>query len=80
MISPYISVIIFFLRLYILRGFGKLVIAFFTVKNTPNLINLFLFLKKRNKVKIVNQLKFSHYLHPFHFPVPASLPQVSNQK
>ena len=26
--------------LYILRGFGKLVIAFFTVKNTPNLINL----------------------------------------
>ena len=31
---------------YILRGFGKLVITFFAVKNTHNLINLFLFLKK----------------------------------
>ena len=27
-------------NLYILRGFRKLVIVFFTVKNTPNLINL----------------------------------------
>ena len=25
---------------YILKGFSKLVIAFFTYKNTPNLINL----------------------------------------
>ena len=37
--------------LYILRGFGKLVIVFLTVKNISNLINLFLFIKKRNKVK-----------------------------
>ena len=62
----------------ILRRFGKLVIAFFTLKNTSNLINLFLFLKKRNKVKMVNQLKFSHYPHTSHFPSP--LPHVSNQK
>ena len=63
---------------YILRGFGKLVITFFAVKNTPNLINLFLFLKKWNKVKMVNQLKFSHCPHTSHFL--ALLPHVSNQK
>ena len=43
--------------LYILRRFKKLVITYFTSKNTLNLINLFLFLKKRNKVKMVNQQK-----------------------
>ena len=53
----------FLFYLYILRGFEKLVIILFTVKNTPNLINLFLLLKKRNKVKMVNRLKFSHYPH-----------------
>ena len=37
--------------MYILRGFGKLVITFLTIKNISNLINLFLFIKKRNKVK-----------------------------
>ena len=36
--------------LYILRGFRKLVIAFFPVKNTPKLINQQL----KNGVKIVN--------------------------
>ena len=36
--------------LYILRGFGKLVIAFFPVKNTPKLINQQL----KKGVKIVN--------------------------
>ena len=43
--------------LYILRRFKKLVITYFTFKNNLNLINLFLFLKKRNKVKMVNQQK-----------------------
>ena len=43
--------------LYILRGFKELVIAFSTSKNTLNLINLFLFLKKRNKIKIVRGFK-----------------------
>ena len=38
------------LYLYILRGFKKLVIAFFTVKNTPQLINQ----QFKNGVKIVN--------------------------
>ena len=70
--------------LYILRRFKKLVITYFTSKNTLNLINLFLFLKKRNKVKMVNQQKlkiknkFSHYTHASHFLAP--LPHVSNQK
>ena len=36
--------------LYILRGFRKLVIIFFLVKNTPKLINQQL----KNGVKIVN--------------------------
>ena len=36
--------------LYILRGFRKLVITFFPVKNTPKLINQQL----KNWVKIVN--------------------------
>ena len=49
--------------MYILRGFGKLVITSLTVKNISNLINLFLFIKKRNKVKMRNQLKLSHYPH-----------------
>ena len=40
--------------LYILRGFRKLITVFFTSKITPNLINLSLFLKIRNEVKIVN--------------------------
>ena len=38
------------LYLYILRGFRKLVIAFFPIKNTPKLINQQL----KNGVKIVN--------------------------
>ena len=41
----------------ILRGFKELVIAFSTSKNTLNLINLFLFLKKQNKIKIVRGFK-----------------------
>ena len=36
--------------LYILRGFKKLVINFFPVKNTPKLINQQL----KNRVKIIN--------------------------
>ena len=40
-------------NLYILRGFRKLVIAFFPVKNTPKLINQQL----KNWVKIVNWKK-----------------------
>ena len=40
-------------NLYILRGFRKLVIAFFLVKNTPKLINQQL----ENWVKIVNWKK-----------------------
>ena len=44
--------------LYILRGFRKLVIAFFPVKNTPKLINQQL----KNEVKIVNwKKKVSYY-------------------
>ena len=39
--------------LYILRGFRKLVIAFFPVKNTPKIINQQL----KNGVKIVNWQK-----------------------
>ena len=41
------------LSVYILRGFRKLVIAFFPVKNTPKLINQQL----KNDVKIVNWQK-----------------------
>ena len=41
--------------LYILRGFRKLAIAFFAVKNTPKLINQQL----KNGVKIVNWKKKS---------------------
>ena len=40
-------------NLYILRGFKKLVITFFPVKNTPKLINQQL----KNEVKIVNWKK-----------------------
>ena len=43
--------------LYILRGFRKLVIAFFSVKNTPKLINQQL----KNRVKIVNWKKEVSY-------------------
>ena len=44
--------------LYILRGFRKLVITFFPVKNTPKLINQQL----KNGVKIVNwKKKVSYY-------------------
>ena len=44
--------------MYILRGFSKLVIAFFLVKNTPKLINQQL----KNGVKIVNgKKKVSYY-------------------
>ena len=39
--------------LYILRGFRKLVITFFFVKNTPKLINQQL----KNRVKIINWKK-----------------------
>ena len=39
--------------MYILRGFRKLVITFFPVKNTPKLINQQL----KNDVKIVNWQK-----------------------
>ena len=49
-----------FIYLYILRGFRKLAIIFFfffNFKNTLNLINLSLFLKHKNEVKIVNWLK-----------------------
>ena len=44
-------------NLYILRGFRKLVIAFFPVKNTPKLINQQL----KNEVKIVNWQKKVNY-------------------
>ena len=40
-------------NMYILRGFRKLVIAFFPIKNTPKLINQQL----KNWVKIVNWKK-----------------------
>ena len=40
--------------IYILRDIKKLVIIFFTSKNIPNLINLSLFLKHKNEVKIVS--------------------------
>ena len=43
--------------LYILRGFRKLVIAFFPVKNTPKLINQQL----KNGVKMVNWQKKVSY-------------------
>ena len=46
--------------LYILRGFRKLVIAFFPVKNTPKLINQQL----KNKVKIVHWKKKVSYKIP----------------
>ena len=39
--------------MYILRGFIKLVIAFFPAKNTPKLINQQL----KNEIKIVNWKK-----------------------
>ena len=38
-------------NLYILRKFKKLVIVFLISKNTPNLINLSLFLKLKRKKK-----------------------------
>ena len=45
-----------FIYLYILRGFRKLAIIFFffffNFKNTLNLINLSLFLKHKNEVKM----------------------------
>ena len=44
------SKLLFFHCLYILKGFRKLVIAFFPVKNTPKLINQ----QHKNGVKIVN--------------------------
>ena len=46
-------------NLYILRKFKKLVIVFLISKNTPNLINLSLFLKlkRKKKVKTVNRQK-----------------------
>ena len=48
----------FYYYLYILRGFRKLVIAFFPIKNTPKLINQQL----KNGVKIVNwKKKVSYY-------------------
>ena len=57
----YIYIYIWILHLiflYILRGFRKLVIAFFSVKNTPKLINQQL----KNGVKIVNwKKKVSYY-------------------
>ena len=43
-----------------LRGFKKLVIAIFTSKNTPNLINLFLKNKIKNKVRTVNGQKITY--------------------
>ena len=47
------------IHLYILRGFKKLVIAFFPIKNTPKLINQQL----KNGVKIVDwQKKVSYCL------------------
>ena len=47
-----------YIYLYILRGFRKLVITFFPVKNTPKLINQQL----KNGVKIVNwKKKISYY-------------------
>ena len=45
------------IHLYILRGFKKLVIAFFPIKNTPKLINQQL----KNGVKIVNWQKKVSY-------------------
>ena len=47
--------------LYILRGFKKLVIAFFLVKNIPKLINQ----QFKNGVKIVNQKKKIHMFIAF---------------
>ena len=46
--------------MYILRGFRKLVIAFFPVKNTPKLINQQL----KNEVKIVHWKKKVSYRIP----------------
>ena len=43
--------------IYILRDIKKLVIIFFTSKNTPNLINLSLLLKHKNEVKTTNWQK-----------------------
>ena len=37
----------YYYHLYILRGFRMLFIVFLTNKNTPNLINLSLFLKNK---------------------------------
>ena len=53
----YIYISIIFYNLYILRGFRKLVIAFFPVKNTPKLINQQL----KKGVKIVNWKKKVSY-------------------
>ena len=44
------NIILLCIYLYILRGFKKLVINFFPVKNTPKLINQQL----KNEIKIVN--------------------------
>ena len=69
---------------YILTRFEKLVIVFFTVKNTPNLINLFLFLRKRNKVGFKKKKKREKSTKIFPLPSPFPLPNptthVSNQK
>ena len=46
--------------LYILRGLRKLVIAFFTYKNTPNFINLFLFLKNKKLGKNYKSTKINN--------------------
>ena len=58
--------------LYILRGFRKLVIVFFLVKNTPKLINQQL----KNGIKIVNWKK---KLVIIFFPVK-NTPKLINQQ
>ena len=45
---------------YILRGLIKLVIAFFTNKNIPNLINLFFFLKNKKLGKNCKSTKINN--------------------
>ena len=52
--------------LYILRRFRKLVIIFFTIKNTHNIINLSWF----HGIKIVNQQKIKN------IPINEKLPHV----
>ena len=46
-----------YIYIYILREFWKLVVVFLTSNNTPNLINLSLFLKHKNEIKTVNWQK-----------------------